>query len=111
MTNWYDDPLFHGNADDGVRQLNKFAAPAFRLTLQSLWQQGHPFEYQDQYEKIFSVFEPYLRRDAGRLVMIETAGKRPRRRTSITEDDWQPFREMQDKVLSGANPADEISEW
>ena len=111
MTNWYDDSLFQGDADDGVRQLNKFATPVFRLTLQSHWQQGHPFEYQDQYAKLFSVFEPYLRRDAGRLVMVETAGTRPRRRTSITDDDWQPFQQMQDKVLSGANPADEISEW
>ena len=109
MTKWYDDPLFAGDAD--APELKKFAAPAFRLTLQSHWRQGHPFEYQEEYVKLFSIFEPYLRRDAERLIMIDVAGTRERRRTSIKDGDWQPFHHMQDKVLGGANPADEISEW
>lgn len=114
MTNWYDDPLFSAQdrqSCQNVFRLDEFAAPAFRLTLQSHWQQGHPFEYRAQYEKLFSVFEPYLRRDADRLVMIETAGRHPRRRTRIRDEDWEPFRALQDAVLAGAMPRDEITEW
>lgn len=111
MNAWYEDPVFDGDPSDGHFQLSRFATPAFRLSLKSFWRQGHPFEYLDEYRRLFSVFEPILRRDAERLLMIETAGKKPRRRKSITNDDWDPFGHLMSKVLSGDDPAGEISEW
>lgn len=111
MKRWYEDAVFEGDPSDEHFQLKKFSTPAFRLSLKSFWRQGHPFQYLEEYQQLFSVFEPILRRDAERLLMVETAGVKPRRRKGIKDGDWQPFHHLRSKVLSVDDPADEISEW
>lgn len=96
---WYDDPVFEGEPDPwhedrgeiSEHQLKNMGRPAFRLSLQSSVFQGHPLDHVEEWRALFAVFEPILRRDAERLLMIEVAGKTPRRRKSIQPDDWDPF--------------------
>jgi hypothetical protein len=94
---WTNDPVFVGNPDDHYARLDKWARPAFRLGLLSSIHQAHPFEFVDEYQALFEVFQPILRRDAERLLFKETPGKL-RRRKSITADDWTPFQHLKAAV-------------
>ncbi|RUS65018.1 DUF3396 domain-containing protein [Pseudorhodobacter sp. E13] len=100
---WTEDPVFEGEQEDRHNQLCLWARPAFRLGLLSSVEQGHPFDYVDDYHALFKVFEPILRRDAERLLMTDRNLKKPRQRKSIKTEDWTPFHYLQEKV-SRARP-------
>jgi hypothetical protein len=103
---WFDDPLFEGEPDSwheergeiSPHQLKNMGKPAFRLSLQSSVFVGHPLDHVEKWRAVFAVFEPILKRDAERLLMIEVAGKNPRRRKSIKAGDWDPFGFLAEKI-------------
>lgn len=96
--NWTKDPVFTGTHDwHGRDLLSETARPAFRLGLLSSIHQAHPFKYVDEYQALFEVFEPILRRDAERLKFMEYPGKW-RRRKSIKSEDWRPFAHLKASV-------------
>ena len=97
MTNWVDDPLFFEKFGSGnwASSVDRFATPAFRLSLNTSRYIGAPYDHVDAYEALFDVFKPILERDAQRLLMIDVSGK-PRRRKSITDADWSPFQQQRD---------------
>ncbi|MCU0912140.1 MAG: DUF3396 domain-containing protein [Rhodobacteraceae bacterium] len=98
---WYDDPVFDGPPDHPPREMKHVSRPAFRVSVESTWTQGHPFDYTAEYAALFRVFEPILRQRAERLVMIETPGRKPKTRKKIREGDWTPFDYIKEKALDG----------
>ncbi|MEL6565200.1 MAG: type VI immunity family protein [Pseudomonadota bacterium] len=97
MTSWVNDPLFKEKfgSDNGATSIDRFATPAFRLSVNTSRYIGAPYDHVDAYQTLFDVFKPILQRDAQRLIMIGETG-RPRRRRSITKDDWEPFQQQRD---------------
>ncbi|RCW79888.1 type VI immunity family protein [Paracoccus lutimaris] len=95
---WINDPIFNGSHEEHGRiLLSQTARPAFRLGLLSSIHQAHPFEFVDEYQRLFEVFEPILRRDAKRLKFWEEPGL-IRRRKSIQKGDWTPFAHLKASV-------------
>ncbi|MCP2040342.1 hypothetical protein L1281_000924 [Neisseria sp. HSC-16F19] len=85
------------NSDCRLPRLGEIARPAFRLGLLSSIHQAHPFDFVDEYQRLFEVFAPILRRDAERLRFWE-GGRTDRRRKSIQKGDWTPFQHLRDVV-------------
>ena len=97
MMDWKDDPLFCEEFGSGnwVSRIDRFATPAFRLSVNTSRYIGAPYDHVDAYQALFDVFKPILQRDAQRLLMVDLNGK-PRRRKSITADDWEPFKQQRE---------------
>ena len=97
MTDWTEDALFRESFGSGnwVSSIDRFATPAFRLSVNTSRYVGAPYDHVDAYQALFEVFKPILQRDAQRLLMIGETGK-PRRRKSITADDWEPFKQQRE---------------
>lgn len=95
---WQNDPLFQAREPDTLKELGAIASPAFRFSGQASLNDAHPLDHVDAYDRLFRVFEPVLRRDAERLMMVEKAGAKARRRSSIKTEDWQPFHHWKNVV-------------
>lgn len=95
---WQVDKLFQPSNPDSLDELGGLATPAFRLSAQGSLKDAHPLDHVAAYDSLFRVFKPILERHAERLTMIEKAGAKSRRRTSITSEDWQPFHYMKDVI-------------
>ncbi|MCR6478219.1 DUF3396 domain-containing protein [Variovorax sp. ZS18.2.2] len=93
-TGWPSDGLFQASDPGSLKELGGVATPAFRLSAQGALREAHPLDHVQAYDRLFQVFKPILQRDAERLTMIEEAVADPRKRTTVTRADWQPFHHL-----------------
>jgi hypothetical protein len=96
--NWHEGGIFQTSDPNSLEELCGVASPAFRLSAQASLDTAHPHDYVEAYHRLFEVFEPLMKQHAKRLVVNEVGGAKPRRRTSITNADWQPFHHLKTVV-------------
>ena len=85
---WTSDPLL---TRDGGSEIAEAASPAFRLSASFPYRAAHPYVLTAQWEALFALFEPILRRHCDRIQMWDNPGAKARRSKAIQPGDWAPF--------------------